>query len=206
MLVNIRIKSLSSLDKTTSALGLLHKQQVAKVYSQGLRRIIATREHHGEHELVHAEFVTCEELRGRSPELSSGATRQHVYHYGVPVHGVPLEQVENYVGSHDLGEAGDLALDLLLLGEHDLVRIDVHHDPAARGDERSRVVQVEVLRHAPQVLVVRAVVYRVHEVLPALELVLVLLLDLLPPLERVDVAFGYAAAVVVIVLEVSICS
>ena len=89
---------------------------------------------------------------------------------------------------HNLGETGNLPLYLFLLGEHYLARIQIHHDPAAGRDEGSRVVQVEVLRHTTQVLIITGIVHRIKEILSALVLVLDELARVLPPFQSVETA------------------
>lgn len=86
---------------------------------------------------------------------------------------------------HHLRQAGDLPRDLLLLGEHELTGVDVVHDPAPGRDEGRRIVQVEMLGHGPEVLVVAVVVDGIEDILATLELVFVLLLNLLPSFEGV---------------------
>jgi len=78
-----------------------------------------------------------------------------------------------------------LPRDLLLLGEHELTGVDVVHGPAPGGDEGCWIIQVEMLGHGAEVVVVAIVVDGVEDVLATLELVFVLLLNLLPSFEGV---------------------
>lgn len=136
-----------------------------------------------------------QQLRRRAAEVRRGTTQQHVDGHLVPVEAKLGQQVEHDVRGHHLGQTGNLSLNLLLLGEHYLAGIDIHHDPTPCRNEGRRIIQIKVLRHRPQVLVVARVIYRVQDVLPTVELVLVLLLDLLPPLHVVDHLAAVAARV-----------
>ena len=89
--------------------------------------------------------------------------------------------------------------DLLLLGKHELTGVDVVHGPAPGRDEGRWIIQVEMLGHGTEVVVVAIVVDGIEDVLATLELVFVLLLDLLPSFEGVHRARGVSWSVAIVV-------
>lgn len=89
--------------------------------------------------------------------------------------------------------------DLLLLGKHELTGVDVVHGPAPGRDEGRWIIQVEMLGHGAEVVVVAIVVDGIEDVLATLELVFVLLLDLLPSFEGVHRARGVSWSVAIVV-------
>ena len=163
-----------------------------------MRGVIPARKHHREHELTHGDLVAGEELGGGAAEVRGCAACQDVDGHFVPVEAKSDEEVANHVRRHNFCQTSDLPLHLLLLGEHDLTGIYVHHDPAAGRDEGRGVVQVEVLGHRPHILVITIVIHRVQNVLSTFVFVFVLLLDLLPAFERIYRALGEAATAAVV--------
>lgn len=129
--------------------------QVSEVNCQCLGGVISARKHHAMQQLMNRQRIILEQLSRSPSQILSNAASHNIDVYFAGVKSVFIDHFQNNNRRHYLSQTSNLSTQCLLLRIHNLPSIQIHHDPAPRRQVRSWIVQIEVLGHDLQVVLVR---------------------------------------------------